>query len=206
MRCKWWLSLLAFILLTSAIRVSFSAASNQAEGPLPPAPPRVVEKVERNEAVVDGYGPNAAAARERAMSNAQQRVEKLLLQRFGENGWRIAPELLDPDYLERHGVVQEQGQPEPARVPNDDGVVVARYRVELTPSYLTEVKRVAREQLVQDRHLILARVLAGLVVVLLVAAGYLRLEDMTRGYATQLLRMSAFTLLALAAAALWLTV
>ena len=48
--------------------------------------------------------------------------------------------------------------------------------------------------------------LAGLVVLLLVGAGYLRLEDMTRGYATQLLRMSAFTVVALAAAALWLTV
>jgi hypothetical protein len=163
-----------------------------------------VERVERNEDVVDGYGPNAKAARERALEHAQERVEKLLAQRFGPD-WRVPAEQLEPDYLIRFGVVQPQGEPEPTRRV-DEGAMVARYKVELTADYLTEVKRMAREQLMQSRHLVLARVLAGLVVLLLVTVGYLRLEDVTRGYATKLLRMAAATLLALAAAALWWTV
>jgi hypothetical protein len=43
------------------------------------------------------------------------------------------------------------------------------------------------------------------VVLLLVVAGYLRLEDMTRGYATTILRVTAVSLVALTCGALWLT-
>jgi len=197
MRSKWWLMLLAMILLASTIRVSLSVASG------PPASPR--RAVERKENVVDGYGPTPDAARERALENAQERVKTLLLDRFGNRGWTLAPAQLDTDYLLESGVVQEQGEPEPTKGVAE-GAIVARYKVELTRHYLEEVQRVAHGQRVQERHLVLARVLAGLVVLLLVVAGYLRLEDMTRGYATQLLRVSAFTLVALAAGVLWLTV
>jgi hypothetical protein len=49
-----------------------------------------------------------------------------------------------------------------------------------------------------------ARVLAGLVALLVVAGGYLRLEEATRGYYTTLLRAAAVAFLALVGAGLWL--
>ncbi len=206
MRSHWWLSLVAMVLLASILRVSFSRPRPTGEAPQP-RPPRNLAQVDRGEDVVDGYGPNAAAARDRALEHAQERVEKLLrAAAFGSAaGGSLAEQLLTLEYLVRYGVVQAAGRAGAGERLDEDRAMVARYKVELTREYLSEVQRVAREQRVEERHKLLARVLAGLVVVLLVAAGYLRLEDMTRGYATQLLRMSAFTLLALAAAALWLT-
>jgi hypothetical protein len=67
------------------------------------------------------------------------------------------------------------------------------------------VQRVAREHRVLERHKLLGRVLAGLVIALVVIAGYLRLEEATRGYYTQMLRLAAVTLVSLAAFALWLS-
>jgi hypothetical protein len=139
-----------------------------------------------------------------AWKNAEERVEKLLVDRFGDRGWRPMKVQLTPEYLKRFGVVQPQGKAQPAPGVDGDAMVV-RYRIELTPEYLREVKRVAREQLVQERHFLLARILGGVVVVLLVLVGYLRLEDMTRGYATQLLRLAAIGVVAVTGLALWLT-
>jgi hypothetical protein len=203
MRSNWWLIPAAFVVLAGFHRLSFSAAPKPAR-----ARPGVVAAAKPpgpEENVVDGYGPTAAAARDRALEHAQERVEKLLQQRFRLAGWKPSPEQLAPEYLVRYGVVQPQGEPKPSPDLRDEKALVARYKVELTRDYLREVQRVAREERVQERHLILARVLAGLVVLLLVTAGYLRLEDMTRGYATQLLRAVAVGLVALAAVGLWLT-
>ena len=67
------------------------------------------------------------------------------------------------------------------------------------------MQRHAQQDRVLDRHLLLARVLGGAVAVLLVLAGYLRLEDATRGYYTRLLRLAAIALVALAGVGVWLT-
>jgi hypothetical protein len=74
----------------------------------------------------------------------------------------------------------------------------AQVRVEITGRYLQEVQKLAREERMQQRHLLLARVLVGLVALLMVVAGYLRLEDATRGYYTTLLRVAAVGILVLA--------
>jgi hypothetical protein len=205
MRSKWWLILLVIFLGVSFSRVSLSWASSQAQKKQRPAQPAPQRPAEKSDDMVDGFGPNAIAARDRALEHAQERVEELLLKRFAETGWKPAPEQLTADYLLHYGVVQPQGEPTRAKGLNDERAMVARYKVQLTPEYLHEVQRIAREQRVQERHLVLARVLGGLVVLLLVVAGYLRLEDMTRGYATQMLRLVAVGLVALAAAVLWLT-
>jgi len=200
MRSKWWLILLAFTVVAGSFQIALSAAGpSPLKPPRSPVVPRPVEKAEDN--IVDGYGANAAAAREMALKHATERVETLLRNYFREQSWTPPPEQLSSDYLIDCGVVLPLGDPQ--QVP---GVgMVARYKVELTRKYKTEVERVKWEQRVRDRNLILARVLAGLVVLLLVMAGYLRLEDMTRGYATQMLRVVAFGLVALTSLVLWLT-
>jgi hypothetical protein len=203
MRSKWWDTLLVILLLAGCIPLAFSRAA----GPAPKKPrPAVSRTADPEENIVDGIGKTAADARVQALKHVQDRVEKLLIERCGSSGWTPPPELLSIELLTRHGVVQALGEPKPDPRLNDMKAIVARYRVELTKEYLREVQSVVREQRVQDRHLILARVLGGLVVLLLVVTGYLRLEDMTRGYATALLRVAAIGLVALASGALWLTV
>jgi len=80
-----------------------------------------------------------------------------------------------------------------------------RYEVVLTEKYVAEMEPVVRQQRMQERQLVLFRGLAGLVAILLVTAAYLRLEEMTKGYATKLLRLGGAVVLALVAAGLWLT-
>jgi len=60
-----------------------------------------------------------------------------------------------------------------------------------------------REYRATSRQKILAAVLGGLVALLLAVAGYLRLEDATKGYYTRLLRLAVVAFVALVAAGLW---
>jgi hypothetical protein len=200
---KWWLILLAVVILGVNVRNSTTEASGRARAPKKQTPAKA-RTVDPDENVVDGFGTTATAAKERALVHAQERVERLLQDRYRETNWKPPEELLATDFLTQCRVVQPLGEPKLAPGLGDEKAMVARYKVELTRDYLQAVQRVAREQRVQERHLILARVLGGLVVLLLVAAGYLRLEDMTRGYATTMLRVAAFSLVAIAGGALWL--
>ena len=205
MRSMWWLALVAAALVVANARMTGGASgkprrARQAAVPAEAQAPRPAERGEE----VDGFGETAEKARKRALVRALERVEELLLERYGASGWRPTEEQLEPDYLARFGVVTPRGEAEPAAVPGEK-MLVARYRVSLTPEYLREVAREARHQRVQDRHLLLARLLAGILALALVTAGYLRLEESTRGYATQLLRAAALVVLAVVGAGLFLT-
>jgi hypothetical protein len=204
MRWTGWLVLLVLVLIAGNVRVSFTEAAGRGRAPKK-APPAMPRSVEPDETFVEGYGETAAAADNRALVHAQERVEQLLRERFREANWRPPEKLLTVEFLTDFRVIEPQGKPKTAPGLGDEKAMVARYKVELTRDYVKEVQRIAREQRMQDRHLVLARVLGGLVVLLLVLAGYLRLEDMTRGYATTMLRVAAFSLVALAGGALWLT-
>ena len=81
----------------------------------------------------------------------------------------------------------------------------SKRRVELTEEYLDVVATHVRHDRVRERQGMLARVLAGLVVVLLVTAGYLRLDEASGGYFTRALRLAALAVVALAALLLALT-
>ena len=72
----------------------------------------------------------------------------------------------------------------------------------VTAGQKEEMQQVAREHRMKERQGLVARVLAGLVALLLVAGGYLRLEEATRGYYTTLLRGAALVVLALVGALL----
>ncbi|MFO0877491.1 MAG: hypothetical protein U0840_08965 [Gemmataceae bacterium] len=159
-----------------------------------PAPEQIAAPAEP-EVVVDGYGENPDKARELALDRACKRVEKLLLERLGNSGYLPPREQLDPEFLATYRVLQPRGEPE-STVMQGEKLVVARYGVQLTPEYLRKVAETARDQKVQERHLLFARVLAAILAVCLVVAGYLRLDEWTRGYASKLLRLAAVLILA----------
>jgi hypothetical protein len=171
----------------------------------PKAPRALADRQAEN--VKDGYGLSEETARDRARENARNWVVELLRKEVGDANWDPPTRLLDLERLEKEfQVISAAGEPKESINVGGDTTWVVRYKVHLTEDYLRAVQKQGRQELVMDRHLLLARVLGGVLAVLLIAAGYLRLEEMTRGYATHLLRLAAFALLGLAGFALWLTV
>jgi hypothetical protein len=87
----------------------------------------------------------------------------------------------------------------------------AAVRVEITPSVQTEFEKQERlyqakqrQDRVTSRQGVLARLLAGVIAVLVAVACYLRLEDATKGYYTTLLRLAAVTFVVLVGGGIWL--
>jgi hypothetical protein len=124
-------------------------------------------------------------------------VTERLNQSHKELGW-IPP----ASYLREKGIVRLTQTAEPREA--EAGDFKASARAELTLEHFRDLAQLARQDRMQQRQLLAARVLAGLVALLVVATGYLRLEDATRGYYTTLLRLGAGGALALVAAALFL--
>jgi len=194
--------LVVLVLIVAALCVPVSGASKKSAAPKQRA--AAARPVEDDRTVV-GYGRTADAARDRALDKASDRVKELLRVQFAAPDWEPREDQLKTDYLVSYNVVQPASDPEPGPEIDLEKGVVARYTVQLTPEYISEVQRVARIDRVEQRHLLLARLLVAAVSVLLVTAGYLRLEEMTRGYATQLLRFAAIALLTIVSVGLYLT-
>ena len=157
---------------------------------------------------VDGYGRTADAAEQIALEGARAKVENYLRVNYEERfGWQAPEAILLPEHLQQRWgpVVQLSGPAKPTELKGGEQAFKATAKVQITPQYQAEVNRLVREHQVLGRHLIAARVLAALVIVLVVAGGYLRLEEATRGYYTTLLRLSAAAVLLLTAGALWLS-
>jgi hypothetical protein len=152
---------------------------------------------------IDGYGETALGAETVAQERAQQKVEEELSERFAATGWQPPADKVKTRYLLEKGVIRSV-KTERVKV---DGAERWRaiYHVEINNSYLSTLKEIAREQRMIERHFLLARVLAAVVVVLLAVFGYLRLEDATRGYYTRALRLGAVGLVVLAGLGLWLS-
>ncbi len=150
-----------------------------------------------------GDGETPEGARAVALERAQQKVEEDLQERFARIGWQPPADRLTADYLLQKGVIQAEGTKE-MKV-NGEPRYHAVYRVEINDSYLAGLQKTAQEQRMVARHWLLARALAGAVVLLLVVFGYLRLEDATRGYYTRLLRLAAVGVMVLAGLGLWLS-
>jgi hypothetical protein len=198
MRSSWWFCLLA----VGIVAANFSARVPRAQGqralsPPTPPPPLLSEDV-------PGYGRTPDAAEQVALEKARRLVEAFLRERFAPTGWQVPAELVQSDYLQNREVIRKQ-QVVSQRKDNREEQFVAQYHVEISSNYLHDVQQSIRQQIVQHRHLKLARILAGLVALLLVCAGYLRLEEATRGYYTRALRLAAVVLVLLASVGLWLS-
>jgi hypothetical protein len=76
-------------------------------------------------------------------------------------------------------------------------------QIQITSDSLKKMREQAREQRVTQRQHWMGLGLAGFIAVLLVAAGYLRLEEATKGYYTGLLRVSALSLLGMVGGFIW---
>ncbi len=230
MRSSFWLCLIALGVSIGAIRVSSSLARGEPEqpatvAPAPPAPPappqapkgkvtrkrlRALERLRQatsapapgpNPAwVVDGYDlEDPQAAQEGALRKAHESVEKYVREHYASLNW--APSL---EQLVKAGVVRPEGTPGTRRLDTGEEVQEAHAKVEMTREYREGLQRMVLQQHTRQRQWVAARGLAGLVALLLVCAGYLRLEEATRGYYTRLLRLAALGVLVGVGVGLWL--
>jgi hypothetical protein len=184
-----WLSLAALAALPASACASVPARS----WPAPASGPHAVPPPSR---IVQGEGATAAEAEQNALAAGRG----LVLDHLHRDG---VPWVWEPtdDYLRRAGIVR-LGEPERT---------ASGYRVEALVG-VTPAQRQRREMVGLDqeartlgRLALLARVLAGLLALLAVAAAYLRLDEATKGYYTGRLRLAALALLGLAGFGLWLT-
>jgi hypothetical protein len=151
-----------------------------------------------------GHGETQDAAREEAEKKACAWVRDYLDAKYGDIGWTPTP-----NELVSQGVVHTD---KPAEWNTDalHGYEVTAH-VDLSDAALRRLQpEVDRQRKRVQDHVVYARlgvalrILAGLVALCLVVVGYLRLEDLTRGYYTAVLRLSAGLALLLTVAGLFL--
>jgi hypothetical protein len=146
---------------------------------------------------VTGYGENPSDAREQALEKARNSVEEYLVSHYPSLGWKPRIQTLLAEN------VVKVDDPKEGKFAERDAYEATAH-VDLRTANLgklqTEVDQ-AREQAQENvifwRHLLVGRVLAVLVALFLIVSGYLRLEEMTRGYYTTLLRVGAGAVLLL---------
>jgi hypothetical protein len=153
----------------------------------PPAPPVF-------EAKADGYGIREEDATEDAIKDACHKVQEFLANKYGEKFTPTEEELRGkqivgtPEFETADNLTLTQ---DAAKKP----VIKAVVPVKLTAEQVKDFREEARKIRVGGRMKTTGVILAGLIALLLVGGGYLRLEEATKGYYTTLLRVGALTIL-----------
>jgi hypothetical protein len=183
------LSLAVFRLVAQAPKPPAPVAPpHVVSGPQPPrpqAPPRQVMYHQDFE----GYGETAQDAQRHALDQARDwMADNVPL------GW--APDKDHAEVMRERGYVTFE-EPKQIDLPHSGPMKVVKAHLDITQMQAAQIQEQALKQRSQERSGILARVLVGLVALLLVAGGYLRLEEATRGYYTTALRVTAIGLLVL---------
>jgi hypothetical protein len=148
---------------------------------------------------VHGIHPNLEEAENDAVEAACKEVKLYLVRTHSGLCWTP-----DPAYLRKSSIVHSREWTK-RDLATTGPVIEVTYRVTLTPAQLQEIESFDRHQRVQDRHRWLGLLLAGVAAGLVVLKLYLWLEELTRGYSTNLLRAAALVILGLVIAVLiWL--
>jgi hypothetical protein len=138
----------------------------------------------------EGFGATAEEARKNALRNLADQLEQ-------EQG-----QWLDPRLIERYGLLVV-GNAEPSPRLLDQPLLQVRVTFTLTRELLEANVDAQRDQRARERQWWLARGIAALVLVFAVVAGYLQLEEWTRGFATRWLRGLAILILLVGGLLLW---
>ncbi len=141
--------------------------------------------------MVKGYGETIDDSRERALEKASDTVEEYLEKNYPNIGWRptvqslLAEGVVRVDDAKQGDFAELKGYESTAHIDLRDANL-AKLQVDFDQ---------AREHTAANalywRHLLVGCIMAALVALFLIVSGYLRLEEMTRGYYTTLLRVGA---------------
>ncbi len=150
---------------------------------------------------VEGSWPNHDGAMKDALQHAQAKVIAYLRSQNPPVLWTPSIEYVQSRLIKKpwkeeikNAVVAEK----------TEAMHYIRLEVEISPKDHADMLRLAREERVHERMFFLGKILAGVVVLLLGVAGYLRLDEQTKGYYTGWLRLATVGLLGVALAGLFL--
>ena len=158
-----------------------------------PAPSRAMTESSGRIWPVMGREPTQNEAEQQAQENARDAVIGYLQERFPDLKWTPTK-----DDLVRCGVIVVRSDETKPGTFGDLKGFEATAHVDVTDPKLVKIQELADEARkgalegpVTWRHLFVGRALGSLVALFLVVFGYLRLEELTRGYYTTLLRLGA---------------
>ena len=138
-------------------------------------------------------------ARKLALEKAVDWVGDYLATEWDEHDWKPSAALLC-----QLDAVREVGKPEPVKLEVAGEVWSVTLQVELTPQVLEGMQKQIRGLHQEERQRLAARWLVGVLSLLAVGFGYLKLEDATKGYYTLLLRLAAVATLSIAGFWIWM--
>jgi len=155
---------------------------------------------------VSALGGTRAEARQAVLDKAHREVADYLSQRDRNLRW-VPP----AEELCRWVNVREKGDPTVEQSPGAGALFKAEVTVEVTDKDLEKIlaqdeheRARERQEVVRGRQLLSAKLLVALVVLLAAVAGYFRLEELTRGYYTGVLRALLLLCVGAIGAGLWL--
>jgi hypothetical protein len=197
MRLARFASLMALVLLAAGC-----AATQAKEKPRGPRGPEVVAGVEGDNPcwTVTAVGKTAQDADTVALNKAVRAVNEYLERQNPPIEWRPTPEWVNNNLVKSRVAPKEVDLEDPVLGKGFERTL----KVEVGPHQRWEIREKDRGIRVRERQLVLARVLAGVVALLVAVVGYLRLDDATKGYYTLWLRLGTLGLLGGIGAALLL--
>jgi hypothetical protein len=173
------------LIVLGLIVVSFQASGQPApvrSGKTEAAKPLIQEEF-------TGYGKTVKEAETDAITNSCQWLEE-----HGGLGW--SP---DAQYLRAHNMIRSEGEPTDEIFEHAGPMKVVKMKLTITTEQARAIQKQAQQQRMKSRQWLSLLGLGGLVCLLGVVGGYLRLEEATKGYYTRRLRIAAISLFILIA-------
>jgi hypothetical protein len=163
---------------------------------LPASPPTTAPEVLFSDTVEIGGQVTAEDARQLGYKAARTAVLAFLRQQNPPISWQPPLEYVKQNLVSERSLKtkhEESGQE----------TYVVTLDVKVTDKDLQEMVEKDRQVSMEAREWLVAKVLGGLLALLIAVAGYFRLEEATRGYYTNWLRLGALGLLAATGVTLW---
>ena len=163
---------------------------------LPATPQTAAPEVLFSETVEIGGQVTAEDARQLGYKAARTAVLSFLRQQNPPISWLPPLEFVKQNLVSERSLKTKQEE-------NGQETYVVTLDVKVTDKDLQEMVEKDRQVSMEAREWLVAKVLGGLLALLVAVAGYFRLEEATRGYYTNWLRLGALGLLAATGVTLW---
>jgi hypothetical protein len=167
---------------------------------------RAGSQVDPNPAwIVEGFGINMEDANKSAWEKANALVVEYLDNQTPALQWRPS----SSDFIKKNFKIQpikiNDNDTNPT-IPDFGKMVKVSFRVEMTAESRKAIWEQEHHYRTENRQLFLAKILAGLIAVFAAFAGYVRLDEMSKGYYTVWLRCAAAGVIGAAGAGVWLLI
>lgn len=163
-----------------------------------PKPPKTAREPLWRDSATGEFKSSSAEAEEDALRVGSEKVAEYLRRRTPPLDWTPSPDFVR-NHLKREVKVESRELNDPSAPLTYSATV----ELELTSDSLSKLQQEEHRYQVEQRMWWLARIVGGLVLILTAIAGYIRLDDVTKGYYSIPLRIGAVVLGLVGAVVLW---